>query len=118
MPYSDKLADRIRERISHLPKIEEKEMMGGLSFMVNGKMCVGVIGEEMICRIDQDQYEQALEQNGIRPMDFTGRPMKGWIFVEHEGMKSKKTFDNWVEMALEFNKKAKASPKNKKSTGK
>ena len=51
-------------------------------------------------------------------MDFTGRPMKGWIFVEHEGMKSKKTFDNWVEMALEFNKKAKASPKNKKSTGK
>ena len=111
MPYNEKIADRIRERLVELPNIEEKEMMGGIAFMYNSKMCVGVVKNDLMCRIDPDMYEEALEKNGCRPMDFTGRPMKGWIFVEEDAIKSKKNLDYWINLALEFNKKAKRSKK-------
>ena len=114
MAYNEKIANRIREQLAELRKVEEKEMMGGIAFMVNDKMCVGVVKDEMMCRIDPDVYETALEKNGCRPMDFTGKPMKGWVFVSEEGIKSKKDFDYWINLALEFNKKAKASKKKKK----
>ena len=82
--------------------------------MVNGKMCVGIIDDEMMCRIDPDVYEKALEKKGCREMDFTGRPMKGYVFVSEDGMKTKKDFDYWISLAMEFNKKAKASKKKVK----
>lgn len=115
MAYNAKLADRIRERLCELKKIEEKEMMGGLAFMYNDKMCVGIIKDEMMCRIDPELYEEALEKYGCRQMDFTGKPMKGWILIEEEGMKSKKDFEYWIGLALEFNKKAKSSKKKIKT---
>src|SRR5436309_11232438 len=105
MPYSEPLADRIRERLSDLPRIEEKEMMGGLTFMVNGKMCVGIIKDEMMCRIDPDFHETAIEKNGCRAMDFTRRSMKGYVMVDDRGMKTKNEFDYWIELALDFNKR-------------
>lgn len=114
MPYNETLANRIREQLADLPNIEEKEMMGGLAFMYNGKMCVGVIQDEMMCRIDPDKYEMAVEKHGCRPMDFTGKPMRGWVMIEESGMSSKQDFDYWTGLALEFNKKAKASKKKKK----
>lgn len=113
MAYDEKLADRIREAVAHLPKVEEKKMFGGVCFMVNGKMCVGVVKDEMMCRINPDKDGIALEKYGCRPMDFTGRPMKGYVFISGEGMKTKKDFDYWIDLALDFNKKAKASPKRK-----
>jgi len=116
MAYNEKLNDRIREAIANLPKVEEKHMFGGTCFMVNGKMCVGVVKDEMMCRIDPDIYEEALHKRGCREMVFTGRPMKGYVFVSEDGMKTKKEFDYWINLCLEFNKKAKASkPKKKKS---
>ena len=111
MAYNEKIGHRIRERLSDLPNIEEKEMFGGIAFMLNNKMCVGVVKEDVMCRIDPDKYEEALEKPGCRPMDFTGRPMKGWIYIDEHGMKNKKDFDHWIDLALEFNNKAK---KNKK----
>lgn len=111
MAFSEKLADRIREALAHLPKVEEKRMFGGLCYMVNGKMCLGIIDDEMMCRIDPDIYESALEKNGCREMDFTGKPMKGYVYVSEDGMKSKKDFDYWIGLVLAFNKKAKASKK-------
>jgi TfoX/Sxy family transcriptional regulator of competence genes len=111
MAYDDKLAHRIRERLQSLKKVKEKEMMGGLTFMVNDKMCVGIIKDEMMCRIDPEVEDEALSQRGCRPMDFTGRPMKGFIMVDESGMKTKKEFDYWIDMALAFNKFAKASRK-------
>ncbi|HEY9113563.1 MAG TPA: TfoX/Sxy family protein [Bacteroidales bacterium] len=114
MSYNKTLANRIRERMSVLPNIEEKEMMGGLTFMFNGKMCVGIIKDEMMCRIDHDIYEPSLEKHGCRPMDFTGKPMKGWVLIEESGMSNQKDFEYWISLALEFNKKAKASKKKKK----
>jgi len=111
MAYNEQLADRIREALVDLPKVEEKLMFGGCCFMVNGKMCIGVVKDEMMCRIDPEREEEALEQRGCRPMDFTGRPMKGYVYVDEEGMKTKKDFDYWIRLCLEFNAKAKASKK-------
>lgn len=113
MAYSEKLATRIRGRLADLPNIKEKEMMGGLTFMFNDKMCVGIIKDELMCRINPDIYEAVLEKKGCRPMDFTGRPMKGWIIIDEHGMKNKKDFDYWIGLALDFNKKAKPYKKRK-----
>ena len=114
MPYNETLANRIRERLTLLDNIEEKEMMGGLTFMYNNKMCVGIIKDEMMCRIDPEIYEQAIEKHGCRPMDFTVKPMKGYIMLEESGMSAQKDFEYWITLALDFNKKAKASKKRKK----
>lgn len=113
MAYNQKLANRIRERLAPLPNIEEKEMMGGLTFMYNGKMCVGIIADEMMCRIDPDVQETVLEKTGCRIMDFTKRPMKGYVMVEEVAMKTRKEFDYWINLCLEFNSKAKSSKKKK-----
>jgi TfoX/Sxy family transcriptional regulator of competence genes len=113
MAYDEKLADRIRERLSNLPIIEEKKMMGGLTFMVNDKMCIGVIHDEMMCRIDPEFHDTAVEMSGCRTMDFTNRPMKGYVLIENLGMRTPKEFEYWINLALEFNTKAKSSRKKK-----
>lgn len=113
MAYNEALANRIREKLSDLMHIEEKEMMGGLTFMYNGKMCLGIIRDEMMCRIDPSLHEAAIEKTGCRTMDFTKRPMKGYVMVSDEGMKTEKDFDYWINLCLEFNHKAKASKKKR-----
>jgi TfoX/Sxy family transcriptional regulator of competence genes len=113
MAFDEKLNDRIRESLSQVPNVEEKYMFGGSCYMVDGKMCVGVVKDEMMCRIDHDIYEKALEKPGCREMVFTGKPMKGYVFVSQEGLKSKKEFDYWISLCLDFNKKAKASKKKR-----
>lgn len=113
MAFDEKLNDRIREALASLPKVEEKYMFGGSCFMVNGKMCVGVVKDEMMCRIDPEIYEEVLEKEGCREMVFTGKPMKGYVFVSKEGMKTKKQFDFWINECIKFNSKAKSSKKRK-----
>jgi TfoX/Sxy family transcriptional regulator of competence genes len=111
MAYDEKLADRVRTTLTHQKAVEEKKMMGGLTFMVNGKMCVGVHTDEIMCRIDPEIQEKALRHKGSRIMDFTGKPMKGFVFVKKEAIKTAKDFNYWIDLALDFNKKAKASKK-------
>jgi len=113
MAYNEKLADRIRESLTDVKKVKEKEMMGGLTFMVNDKMCIGIIKDEMMCRIDPTLQDEVLSKTGCRMMDFTGRPMKGYIMVDDSGMKSKKQFDYFISLCLSFNKVAKSSKKKK-----
>lgn len=113
MAYNEKLSNRIREALADFPDVEEKMMFGGVCYMLNGKMCVGVSKDEMMCRIDPDIYEELLEKNGCREMVFTGRPMKGYVFISEEAMKTKKDFDYWINLCVEFNSKAKASKKKK-----
>lgn len=113
MAYNEKLADRIREGLSGVKKVKEKEMMGGLTFMVNDKMCVGIIKDEMMCRIDPALQDDVLSRKGCRIMDFTGRPMKGYIMVDDSGMKSNKDFDYFIGLCLAFNKQAKSSKKRR-----
>jgi len=114
MAYNEKLGDRVREALVDLPNVEEKMMFGGICFMVNGKMCMGVVTDELMCRIDPLRESEALERIGCRPMDFTGRPMKGYVFVTEEGLKGKKAFKYWINLSLDFNDRAKASKKPKK----
>jgi TfoX/Sxy family transcriptional regulator of competence genes len=109
MAYNEKLAQRIREALEPIPNATEKNMFGGVCFMVNDKMCMGVVKDEMMCRIDPAQDKVVLEKPACRPMDFTGRPMKGYIFVREEGIKSKKELMYWVNLCLDFNQHAKSS---------
>ena len=114
MAYNQKLAGRIRERFATLANVEEKQMMGGLTFMLNDKMCIGIIKDEMMCRIDPELHDAAIEKQGCRTMAFTNRPMKGYVLIDDTGMKTQKQFNYWINLALEFNKIAKPSKKRKK----
>jgi len=115
MAYNEKLADRVRELISLTHKItEEKKMFGGLCFMVNDKMCVGVEQERLMVRLNPDLYEEVMEKEGCNPMDFTGKVMKGYVFVDIEALNTKKKLEYWIKLALDYNKIAKASKKKKK----
>ncbi len=116
MAYDEKLADRIREILVDQPKVEEKKMMGGVAFMVDNKMCVGVIKDEMMARIGPDAFDEAIEKHGCRPMDFTKKPMKGWVFISPEAIYKVKDLEYWIGLALDFNHKAKSSKKKKSRT--
>ena len=111
MAYNEDLVDRVRTELAHQKAVEEKKMMGGLTFMVNGKMCVGVSKDDLMVRLDPAVYDAALKRKGCREMDFTGKPMKGFVFVGPEGTGDKKNLDYWIQLALNFNKRAKASKK-------
>jgi TfoX/Sxy family transcriptional regulator of competence genes len=113
MPIDEKLADRIRERFADLPHVEEKAMMGGLTFMYNDKMCVGIFRGDLMCRIDPEVYEEALEKQGCHAMEFKGRVMPGFVLIDATGRHTKKQFDYWIDLALDFNKKAKSSKSSK-----
>ena len=117
MAYRTELANRIRDRFAKLKveEIEEKSMMGGLVFMVDDKMCLGVVGESMMCRIDPDDIPAVLERPGCTRMAFTGRVMKGFVVVDPVGMESKVDFELWIGLALEFNPRAKSSKKARRS---
>jgi TfoX/Sxy family transcriptional regulator of competence genes len=114
MAYNEKLADRTREIIALTHKItEEKKMFGGLCFMVNNKMCVGVEKERLMVRLNPDLTEEVMEKEGCRPMDFTGKIMKGYVFVDIEALNTKKKLEYWIKLALDYNTIAKASKKKK-----
>jgi TfoX/Sxy family transcriptional regulator of competence genes len=116
MPYNQKLANRTREIIAATHKnVEEKKMFGGLCFMVNDKMCMGVEQERLMVRLDPAKYDEVMEKEGCKPMDFTGRIMKGYVFVDIEVLNTKKKLEYWVTLALEYNKIARSTPRAKAS---
>ncbi|HEY0976217.1 MAG TPA: TfoX/Sxy family protein [Flavobacteriales bacterium] len=115
MAYDEHLADRVRnildrKRITY----EEKKMMGGLCFMVDGKMCMGVEKDKLMARIGTDAYPQALKRKGCREMDFTGRPIAGYVYVQATALDTEKELAYWMQLCLDFNPLATAS---KKRTG-
>jgi TfoX/Sxy family transcriptional regulator of competence genes len=112
MAYNEKLADRTREIIAVTQKnIEEKKMFGGLCFMVNDKMCVGVEKERLMVRLNPELFDEVIEKEGCTPMDFTGKIMKGFVFVREDVVTTKKKLEYWVNLALDYNKIAKSSKK-------
>jgi TfoX/Sxy family transcriptional regulator of competence genes len=116
MAYNEKLAARIREALADLSDVEEKKMFRGLAFMVNGKMCINVSGDEMMCRFDPSLQETVANKKGFREMIMKGKALNGYAYVTEEGFKSKKDFDYWLNLCLQFNKEAKASKKRKQKT--
>lgn len=110
MAYSEYVVERVRNRLQSAGVLEEKKMMGGYLFMVNGKMCVGVDRDKitqqdrLMVRVGKLNYEELLGKEGSRKMDFTGRPMRGFLFIYPEGFDAEEDLDFWIGKALEFNK--------------
>jgi TfoX/Sxy family transcriptional regulator of competence genes len=116
MAYDSSLSDRVTDMlVDRRALFETKAMMGGLCFMVHDKMCLGVADTRLMVRLDPAVEGVSLQRPGCKPMDFTGRPMKGYVFVHPEGYKSDAQLRHWVELALAFNPKAKPSKKRKPS---
>ena len=114
MAYNEKLTARIREALAHVPKVEEKRMFRGVTFMVNDKMCITAGDTRIMCRIDPSVHEEVLKRKGSETVKMKGREYKGYVYVSEEGIKTKKDLDYWIGLALEFNKLAKSSKKKKK----
>ena len=112
MAYNEYLGERIGIALQKMGiAFDQKKMMGGLAFMVDEKMCVGVIKENLMARIDPEMYQTALTKDGCEPMDFTGKQMKGFVFVSPEAIDLDEDLDYWLELAMEFNPRAKSSKK-------
>ena len=121
MAYDEHLADRIRQSFQDKrTAYSEKNMMGGLCFMVDDKMCCGIHFDKkrqidlLMARIGEEAYITAIERPGCHPMDFTGRPMKGYVFVDADGFDDDADLNYWIQLCIDFNPLAKASKKRKK----
>ena len=113
MSANERLLNRVREALIELPDVQEKRMFSGVCFMIDAKLCICVNQQEILCRVNPTEFESVLELDGTRPMRQRERVAKGYVFVHEDVINNKKDLDFWVEMALAYNKIAKAS-KNKK----
>ncbi|HVG41699.1 MAG TPA: TfoX/Sxy family protein [Chitinophagaceae bacterium] len=115
MAYNIKLADRITAYLNAIPniKIKEKKMFRGLTFMIDDKMCVCVSGENLMCRFDPISQDELSDKIGFQPMVMKDREYKGYCYVSPDGIKTKKNFEFWLNLCLNFNKRAKSSKKQK-----
>ena len=100
MAYDEGLAQRIRELLDDRRGVTEKKMFGGLAFLIHGNMCVGVVKEDLLVRVGAETHEEALGRPHARPMDFTGRPMRGFVFVAAEGLDSDAALGEWVRRGV------------------
>ncbi|HYC85558.1 MAG TPA: TfoX/Sxy family protein [Chryseosolibacter sp.] len=116
MAYDEHLAERITRSLAEKKvPFEAKKMMGGLCFMVRDKMFMGVQKETLMARIDPGDYEMALRKKGCREMDFTGRPMKGFVFLDPVAVDLDRDLEYWIQLCLAYNPKAKSSKKKRTS---
>ncbi len=102
MAYNLELAERVRLLLAGQPDVTERKMFSGLTFMVAGHMCCGVLNDDLVIRVGPDRYQPVLAQPVARPMDFTGKPLKGMLYVGPEGCKTEEQLKAWVDEALIF----------------
>ena len=103
MPFDEATAARVRRLLEESPGYAEKKMFGGLTFMVRDHMCCGVVNDELMVRVGVDQNDEALSMPHVRPMDFTGKPIDGFIYVARGGLTSDGDLARWVDRGLKFN---------------
>ena len=102
MAFDEGLAERLRECFRDHSGVTERKMFGGLAFMWRGYMCVGVLGESLMARVGPEQYANALMRPHVRKMDFTGKPMKGYVYVAPSGFESDEDLARWVGQCMRF----------------
>jgi hypothetical protein len=102
MPYSESLASRLRDIFRNQRGIAEKKMFGGVGFLLRGNLCVGIWEQSLIARIGPDRYAAALEQPHVREFDITGRPMRGWVLIDPDGIDLDAELRHWVQQASQF----------------
>lgn len=110
MADREALTDRVRQALAHLPSVKEQRMTGGLAFMVNRKLCVGVYGKggDLMLRCDPATTDELLTKKGARWAEMGGKPMaKGWVLVSDEGITNQEDFQAWIAVALDYNSKQK-----------
>lgn len=113
MAYSEKLAARTEAALDGVKRVQAKKMMGGLCYMIDGKMALAVLGDDLMVRLDPEIRPQALGKKGCREKGFRDRPVKAFVFVGPEGTKTAKDLRYWVGLALDYNPRAKASAKKR-----
>jgi len=118
MAYNEKLTNRIREALQKIQNVEEKRMFSGITFMVNGKMCISAGNDRIMCRIDPAIHEEVVTKKGCTAVTMKGREYKGYVYVNEKAIVTKRDFEYWIKLALDFNKVAKASKPAKKSATK
>lgn len=102
MAFDEEIAARVREILLEHGDLDERKMFGGLAFMVKGYMACGVINDELVARLGPDRAADALKREHVRPMDFTGRPMKGYVYVGSRGIETEAKLRKWVTDTLDF----------------
>jgi TfoX/Sxy family transcriptional regulator of competence genes len=102
MAYDESLAGRVRSEIGNHPGLEERELFGGIAFMISGNMAVGVSGGELMVRVGKDAHDEAIARPGARTFDMGARPMRGWISVSAEGFGTADDFAGWVSRGVRF----------------
>lgn len=115
MAYNDNLANKIRVALSGTENLVEKKMFGGIAFMVNDKMCIGVNQDDIMLRCEGDKTDELLSKKGARIFNLTGKPMKGWLLVNIDSLVEDSDFEFWLNIAMDANKNLIISPAKKKS---
>ena len=100
MAFDEGLAERVRDVLRDREEISERKMFGGLAFMSRGHMFVGILGDTLMARVGPDQYADALRQPATREMDFTGKPMKGYVYVAPDGIEADSALERWIGQCL------------------
>jgi TfoX/Sxy family transcriptional regulator of competence genes len=121
MAYNEALAERVRTELLDVPEVDEKRMFGGVTFMVSGQMCCGVLKDELIVKVGADGWDELIAQPYVRPFDFTGRPMVGMVYVSLPGVASDDALRGWIQRGVRYvrrhPKTAKAPRRATTSTG-
>jgi len=102
MAFSEALGERIRQRLARRKNVEEKKMFGGVGFLLNGNVLVGVWKDSLIVRLGPDEGDEALKEPHVKEFDITGRPMKGWVLVEPQGVEDDDQMSAWIQRAVKF----------------
>lgn len=102
MAYDEALADRIREVLAPVADVSERTMFGGLAFLIAGNMACGIVGQDLMLRLGEERADAALDEPHVRPMDFTGRPMKSMVYVAAAGIATRDSLEIWVGRGVEF----------------
>lgn len=113
MAYNEYLAERIRRALTARHDVEEKKMFGGICFLVKGKMAAGIVKDDLMVRVVGSKYQEALAKPHCREMDFTGKPLKGFLYVGVEGLDSDRALEEWLQLGVEFVENAPGKPKKK-----
>jgi TfoX/Sxy family transcriptional regulator of competence genes len=102
MAYSEELAERVRDAVDGRPGLVERKMFGGIAWMLNGNMACGVLGEDLIVRLEREEADAALAEEHVGPMEFTGRPMRGFAVVESPAIADPADLGKWVDASADF----------------
>ena len=115
MAYDEKLAHRIRQAFGTRQDVAERKMFGGLTFLCGGRMCCGVVGADLMVRVAEDQFDEVLRRRHVRPMDFTGRPMRGFVYVSPPGFRTTAALRAWLAHGERVARQKAAKPARRRS---